>query len=167
METNQPIKWEILSGLAQYTFIHAPDKGNPKHRIGPAYKIDLMLNDAKQLKKAESLGLVIREKDDKHPHPFVTIKSKVKEGRNPPLCIDSQKNPIPKNILIGNGSEVRVRFLPWSYGEGEVTAILQEIQVVKLVEYKPTKEEVEKKGAFLDKVEGGFTVVNTNKEPVA
>lgn len=152
------IKFETLVGLAQYAFLHAPDKGNPKHRIPPAYKIDLMLVDPEQIKKAKSLGCTVKDPTEKHPHPYVSIKSKVKEGRKPPRVFDSARNPIPKSILVGNGSEVRVRFLPFTYGEGEMTPILQEVQVVKLVEYKPTERERETKGDFLGKVEGGFVV---------
>lgn len=151
------VKFEVLSGIAQYTFIHRPDGGNAKRKIAPAYKIDLMLDKKDQKAKAKALGLNIKPADDKHPHEFVTIKSKVKEGREKPRLIDSQRNTIPENILVGNGSEVNVRFLPWGYGEGEVSAILLEIQVVKLVEYKPTEGEKERK-SYLPVVEGGFVV---------
>lgn len=169
---NEPIKSEILEGIAQYAFLHAPDKGNPKHRIPPSYKIDLMLVDEAEVKKAEAQGLNIKDADTKHPHNFVSIRSKVKEGRKPPRVIDSQRNPVPKEILVGNGSKVRVRYIPYHYGEGEVTPILQEVQVISLVEYKPTDGEIAKKGSFLNRVEGGFTVtppqsVGNTTEPVA
>lgn len=153
----EQIKYETLSGVAQYTFIHRPDKGNEKRKIAPAYKIDLMFDNDDQRKKAEGLNLKVKPADEKHPMPFVTVKSKVAEGRNPPRLIDSQRNEIPNTILVGNGSKVNVRFLPWGYGEGEVTAILQEIQVVTLVPYAPTEGEKARK-SFLPVVEGGFTV---------
>lgn len=158
-DDKKPIKFEVLEGLATYCFIHQPDKGNPKFRIPPAYKVDLQLPDEGQLKKAKSLNLPIKSPDgNKFKDAYVSIKSKVQEGRLPPKLVDSQGNVIPKNILVGNGSKVRVRFLPFTYGEGEVTPILQEIQVITLVPYVPTSGEMERKGSFFEKVEGGFVV---------
>jgi len=167
----EPIKFEVLEGSAMYTFIHRPDKGNPKHRILPAYKIDLVLDTPEQLKKAQSFGLNIKKPkgpDDKFKGPYVQIKSKVADGREPPRVIDSQRNVIPPSILVGNGSKVRVRFLPWAYGEGEVTPILQEIQVLELVRYVPTEAELARKGDYLAAVPGGFVVPGGQvEEPVA
>lgn len=157
MSAKEFIKHEILSGLAQYAFVHQPDKGNIKRKIAPAYKIDVMFDNEEQKAKAKALGLNVKPADEKHPHEFVTIKSKVQEGRKKPRIIDSQRNDIPETILVGNGSRVNVRFLPWGYGEGEVSAILLETQVVELVEYKPTEGEKERK-SFLPVVEGGFVV---------
>jgi hypothetical protein len=161
-EKTDLVKYEVLSGVAQYTFIHRPDAGNPKRKIAPAYKIDLMLDNEEQKAKATALGLKIKPADAKHPMEFVTIKSKVAENRKPPRLVDSQRNDIPPSILVGNGSKVNVRFLPWGYGEGEVTAILLEIQVVDLVKYVPTEGEKERK-SFLPVVEGGFVVPGSSE----
>jgi len=151
------VKYEVLSGVAQYTFIHRPDPGNKTRKIAPAYKIDLMLDKEDQVEKAKALGLKIKPSNEKHPMPYVTCKSKVQEGRKKPRLIDSQRNDIPETILVGNGSKVNVRFLPYGYGEGEVSAVLLEIQVVELVKYVPTAGEKERK-SFLPVVEGGFDV---------
>ena len=159
--SNPPIQAEILEGVAMYAKVHKPDEGNPKHRIGPAYKMDLMLTDPAQLKKAESLNLKIRQ-PTKEPftHPYITLKSKVKEGRNGPRVMDSQRNIIPPTILIGNGSKVRTRFIPFAYGEGEVSAVLLDVQVLELVKYEP-KDKPNDNGGFLGKVEGGFVATAT------
>lgn len=164
-EKTDIIKHEILSGVAQYAFLHRADQGNLKRKILPAYKIDLMFNNEEQKNKAKALGLTIKPADDKHPMEYVTIKSKVKEGRKKPRLIDSQRNDIPESILVGNGSEVNVRFLPWGYGEGEVSAVLLEVQVVKLVEYKPTEGEKERK-SYLPVIEGGFVIPNKEEAEV-
>lgn len=161
-----PVEFETLRGIAQYCFAHAPDRGNVAEKIEPAYKIDLMLPDEKEASRAEALGLLVKDANEKHPHNFVTLKSKVKEGRKPPRVVDSQRNPIPKTILIGNGSDVIVRFIPYEYGKGKVTGILQEIMVVNLVKYEPTAEESTRKG-FLAPVQGGFVVPANSGEPVA
>lgn len=154
----EPVKFEILEGEAMYAFLHQPDKGNAKHRIGPAYKVDLVLNK-EQLAKAKSLGLKIREPkgpDDKFKGPYVQIKSKVQEGRKPPRVVDSQRNPIPPSILVGNGSKVRVRFLPYFFGEDGVTPILQELQVLTLVPYEPTDRREGAQRSVLRKSRGWF-----------
>ena len=169
--TNAPIESQILEGLAMYAFVHAPDKGNTKHRIPPSYKIEVCFDKPEQLTKAQSLGLNIREAQGQFEFPYVSFRSKVKEGRTPPRIMDAQRNPIPSSILIGNGSRVRVRFLPFEYGAGEISAILQDTQVLELIKYEPPKDDGESfgKANFLGKVEGGFTLPPElqNKEPVA
>jgi hypothetical protein len=151
-KSKQQVQYEVIEGIAMYAFLHQPDKGNPKYKIGPAYKIEVMLDDKTQLKFAESLGLKIKEPTDKFEFPFISIKAKVKEGRNGPRVMDSKRNLIPPKILVGNGSRVKVRFLPFEYGEGEVTAILQEVMVTKLVRYEGNTS------GFLDSEEDGFSV---------
>jgi hypothetical protein len=147
------VQYEVIEGVAMYAFLHQPDKGNPKRKIGPAYKIEVMLDDKTQLKFAESLGLKIKEPTEKFEFPYISVKSKVKEGRNGPRVMDSKRNIIPADILIGNGSRVKVRFLPFEYGEGEVTAILQEVMVTKLVRYEGGNN-----SGFLEPEEDGFSV---------
>ena len=149
---SDPIKSEILEGLAQYAFLHEPDRGNPKKRIAPSYKIDLMLTDDAQIEKAKALHLNVKPSNEKIPHPYTTIRSKVAEGRNGPRVIDSQKNPIPSNILIGNGSKVRVRFFTYDYDGEYHAAILQEVQVIELVRYERDNS------SELGEVKGGFVV---------
>lgn len=147
-----PIKSEILEGLAMYAFLHSPDKGNPARRIPPAYKIDLMLNTKEAEAKAKALKLNVKRPTEKHKFPYVSIKSKVQEGRTGPTVVDAQNNVVPPTVLVGNDSKVRVRFIPFTYGEGEVTAILQAVQVLELVPYE------RKESSGFDKVESGFTV---------
>lgn len=151
-KSKQQVQYEVIEGVAMYAFLHQPDKGNPKYKIGPAYKIEVMLDDKTQLKLAESLGLKIKDATDKFEFPYISIKAKVKEGRNGPRVMDSKRNAIPPNILIGNGSRVKVRFLPFEYGEGDVTAILQEVMVTKLVRYEGNTS------GFLASEEDGFSV---------
>lgn len=159
------VKYEVLEGIAVYAFVHKPDRGNDKEKIAPAYKIDLCFDKPDQLKKAKGFGLTIKDADAKHPHPYTIIKSKVDENRPPPLVVDSRRNTIPPNILIGNGSRVLVRFLPYGYGKGKVTGIFKEVMVLDLVRYEPSPEELERKG-FIPPREGGF-VVGAQEEPVA
>jgi len=161
-EANQPIESQILEGLAMYAFVHKPDPGNAKYKIPPAYKIEVQLDKPEQLKKAQTLGLKIREPDgEKFTFPYASFRSKVKEGRNPPRVMDSQRNLIDPKILVGNGSRVRVRFIPFEYGAGEITAVLQDTMVLDLVKYEPSPRE-----GFLEVVPGGYVAAST-EEPVA
>lgn len=145
-----PVKSEILEGLAMYAFLHSPDKGNAARRIPPAYKVDLMLDTKEAQAKAKELGLNIKRPTEKHKHPFVTIKSKVTEGRTGPTVVDSKNNVVPNTVLVGNDSRIRVRFIPFTYGEGEVTAVLQAVQVLNLVPYE--------RKAIFDEVDSGYTL---------
>jgi len=154
-----PVKSDILEGLAMYAFLHSPDKGNPSKRILPSYKIDLMLHTDEAIKKAKSHGLNVKKPTDKHQFPYVTIKTKVREGFNGPTVVDAKNNPVPASVLIGNNSLVRVKFIPFTYGEGEVTALLQAVQVLELVPY-------ERKPSF-DVVDNGFTVAAVADEAEA
>lgn len=154
-----PVKSDILEGLAMYAFLHSPDKGNAAKRIAPSYKIDLMLHTDEAIKKAKSHGLNVKKPTDKHQYPYVTIKTKVRDGFNGPTIVDAKNNPVPPSVLIGNNSLVRVKFIPFTYGEGEVTALLQAVQVLELVAY-------ERKPSF-EAVDGGFTVAATADEAEA
>lgn len=159
---NQPIESQILEGIAMYAFVHQPDKGNAKYKIPPAYKIEVQFDKPDQLKKAQDLGLKIREPDgEKFTFPYASFRSKVKEGRNPPRIMDSQRNPIDPKILVGNGSRVRVRFIPFEYGAGEITAVLQDTMVLELVKYEAGPRE-----GYLEAVPGGY-VASSSEEPVA
>ena len=87
----------------------------------------------------EKAGLNIRDKSDDRGE-FITLKRKVqgKNGDRPaPKVVDSQNNLWDKK-LIGNGSVITVKALPyeWHYaGKSGISADLAAVQVVELVEY--------------------------------
>jgi hypothetical protein len=137
----------IAEGTAYYPRVHTP---NPQ---SDAYET-IVTVDKEEAKKLKQLGLsVAKDKsgnvkdfgDKKYPFKFKR-KNQVK-GRDgetvelgAPKIVDSHKNEIDRETLIGNGSYVKVAFYAREYttpaGNG-VTADLVAMQVLKLVEYKP------------------------------
>ena len=75
------------------------------------------------------------------------------EKNDAPAVVDSMKKPMP-NVLIGNGSVVNVKYrtYDWTYhGRAGISADLQTVQVVDLVEYSGGKG-----GDDLPVIEGGY-----------
>ena len=132
----------------------------PNSTFEPAWQVDLCLDaDTKAL--VEGAGLNVRNKEDERGE-FVTLKRKVQGKNGPrtaPTVVDSQNNPWvvedeegnSEYKLIGNGSVVTVKALPfeWNYaGKAGKSADLAAVQVVELVEYAMDKD--------FDVVEGGY-----------
>jgi len=148
----QPV---IISGTCHYASIVEPNT-----TFEPVWSIDVTLDDANKA-IVENHGLTVKNKDDDRGN-FVTIKRKVmkKDGskRPAPSVLDSQNNSWDGK-LVGNGSKVNVKFLPyeWQYaGKAGTSADLLAVQVTDLVEYN--KEDFEA-------VDGGYTVA-TEKDDI-
>ena len=151
---NMPIQPLYLTGKCYWASVVEPNT-----RYEPTWQVDLCLDeDTKAL--VQEAGLTVRNKDDDRGE-FVTLKRKVqgkKGARQAPKVVDSQNNPWvvededgkSEYKLIGNGSVVTVKALPfeWNYaGKSGKSADLDAVQVVELVEYGD-------KG--FDVVEGGY-----------
>jgi hypothetical protein len=124
----------IISGKAHWASVLAPNT-----TYEPVYSIDLELDDDTK-STVEGLGLTIKNKGDDR-NDFVTIKRKLykKNGdeRPAPTVKDSANNNWDDQ-LIGNGSQVNVKFstYDWTYaGKSGVGADLMAVQVVDLVPY--------------------------------
>jgi hypothetical protein len=119
----------------------------PNSTFEPAWQVDLCLDaDTKAL--VEGAGLNVRNKEDERGE-FVTLKRKVQGKNGPrtaPTVVDSQNNPWvvedeegnSEYKLIGNGSVVTVKALPfeWNYaGKAGTSADLAGVQVVELIAY--------------------------------
>ena len=122
----------IVSGKAHWASVLAPNT-----TYEPVYSIDLELDDDTK-STIEGLGLTVKNKGD---FDFVTIKRKLykKNGdeRPAPTVKDSANNSW-NDQLIGNGSQVNVKFATydWTYaGKSGVGADLMAVQVVDLVPY--------------------------------
>jgi len=123
-----------LSGKCHYASVVEPNT-----TFEPTWQIDIAL-DKESKKLVEAAGLSIKNKGDDRGD-YVTLKRKVlrKDGsrRRAPSVKDSQNNPWDSK-LIGNGSTVNVKALPfdWSYaGKTGRSADLTAVQVVDLIEY--------------------------------
>lgn len=122
-----------LIGKSMYAQVHKPSKFNK-------FQVDLILDEDDQYKKAEDLGLKIREGEDKYEgKPFVSITrdDKMKDGSAVSIeVVDSDNKPM--TALIGNNSKVVAEFgaYPYDnrYGVG-VAARLYKLKVLDLVPY--------------------------------
>lgn len=178
----------VVEGLAMYASVHKPKKPFTEGMI-PAYTLDLVVTDD-QAKILEDEGLSVatkksletvrgREVEVFLPREYpeypgqkvfrLTRKTHKKgeapgmfgEARSPLVVNDSQNNPIPSNILLGNGSKVRVVVNPWTFnvkGKDITGHDLLEVQVLELVPYEGSG----KQGPNLEPVKGGFTVNSVN-----
>lgn len=131
----------ILSGKAYFACVHTENKANG------GYSMELTV-DKETAKALHVKGVTIKDRktgrgcQKADPNDtrglFVTLKSK----KFPPEVVDAKLNPIPKNILIGNGSDVKVKA---SIGHIEnkfgkfVVLNLNAVQVLNLIPYESNK----------------------------
>lgn len=128
----------IISGTARWASLTKPNT-----KFEPVWTIDLMLSadDAKSLKKD---GFNVKKDDDGH---FLKIKRRtVKRNLDPaepPRVVDSKNNEWDGK-LIGNGSQVKVKFAGFEYDETKpLAAYLNAVQVVDLVSYEEDFDSIE------------------------
>ena len=129
----------IESGLAYWASVR-----NPNLKYEPVYTVDLVV-DEEVAAKYEGKGFKVKTLvvNDEIVGKALTIKRKVNgpDGmvRKPPRLVDVHKEPIDDEVLVGNGSEVRVQFSEWEVNNkyGEFKGLdFQGMQVVNLVSYK-------------------------------
>ena len=136
-------------GVVMYAKVHEPDNFDPDK---PMYTVDLIV-DGDTEEALKGLGLNPRRnktgelvKYPEHEGVIFKLKSKYK-----PQLVDSKGNPVGPDVVVGNGSKVRVygNAYEWSFkGSKGVAGALNALQVIDLVEFK--------KGIPVDKIEGGF-----------
>lgn len=139
----------VLEGQAFYACLHQPNTAAQKlFGEAPCYKVVLVLDTPQEVEKAESYGLKVNPADAKCSHPYVTLRTKIKEGKKPedvkPEIIDSMQDVVPSSILIGNGSRIKVKFLTYwhkmsnKFGAGNY---MTKVQVLSLVKYTPPSQD--------------------------
>jgi len=135
----------VLEGVAYYSCIHQPNLYAQKEfGEAPCFKVTLGLDSQEEVEKAESYGLVVKPANEKIPHPHVTLKTKIKPEKKPedvrPSVVDSAQQEVPDNMIIGNGSRIRVKFMTYwhkispKYGAGNY---MTKVQIISLVRYTP------------------------------
>lgn len=145
----------VLTGTAYYTSVHRPampPKNNP-YDVPPQYTIKLV-PDAESAKIIKGYGHELKDPGEKSsiPGPYLEIKNKIysdvgsKEfdeevAKKKPDCVDARKKPIPEDILIGNGSKVRVK-VGWSFVKQQKKRFPRfwGLQVLDLVKYEKRDE---------------------------
>jgi|TARA_R110000787_G_scaffold4306_7_gene16679 hypothetical protein len=126
----------IIQGTAYWASVTQPNT-----TYEPVWSVDVgnLSAAAKKTLKADGLGDKIKNKDDEKGD-FINIKQKVnkRDGSTfePPKVVDGMKRPFAS--LIGNGSEVAVKYTAreWEYnGKAGITADLKAVQVIKHIPY--------------------------------
>ena len=131
----------VLKGKAYYACVHTENKTNG------GYNLELVIDKA-TAKLLHEKGVTIKDrrtgKGCKVADPtdtrglFVTLKSK----KFAPAVVDSKLNPLPKSVLIGNGSDVKVKttiaHIDNKFGKFTVLN-LNAVQVLNLVPYESKK----------------------------
>lgn len=132
----------VFRGKAQYAKVLGEPMLN-YNKDGKEWKIDLVLADKGTLAEAKKLGIGdrIKQKDDYvDGQSYMTFKQaefKRDGSANDPIKVtDILGNAWPKDKLIGNGSDVDVKFVVIDYGPGKKSGVyIRSIRVLKLVEY--------------------------------
>jgi hypothetical protein len=120
------------TGLAYWASVKSP---NTKYE--PVYQVNLIVDrDTAEKYKAE--GCTIREMEE---GPALVIKRKVNGPngmiRNAPKLLDKEGNET--DILVGNGSKVKVQFNPfdWEYaGNTGKSLDFQAMKILELIQYE-------------------------------
>tara|TARA_R100000995_G_scaffold52220_1_gene25290 strand:+ start:1498 stop:1938 length:441 start_codon:yes stop_codon:yes gene_type:complete len=129
----------IESGLAYWASVR-----NPNLKYEPVYTVDLVV-DEEVAAKYEGRGFKVKTLvvNDEVVGKALVIKRKVNGPngmvRKPPKLVDQNKNSLDDDVLVGNGSKVRVQFNEWEVDNkyGTFKGLdFQGMQVVDLVSYK-------------------------------
>ncbi len=125
-----------IKGKAMWAYVIVPNT-----RFTPKYTIDLVVDEeGKAL--LEKNGIQVSPYEEAFKAKFtLNVTSFSGEINEPPIVVDCNNEIM--DINIGNGSEVIVMYHPyeWSHsGRTGTKAILEGIQVIKLVEYLGKEE---------------------------
>jgi hypothetical protein len=133
----------VFRGKAQYAKVLGEPMLN-YNKDGKEWKIDVVFADEKGIKaEAKKLGIAdrVKQKDDYvDGQPYMTFKQaefkRNGEANERVKVTDILGNPWPQDKLIGNGSDIDVKFVVVDYGPGKKHGIyIRSIRVLKLVEY--------------------------------
>jgi hypothetical protein len=129
----------IESGIAYWASVR-----NPNLKFEPVYTVDLVV-DEEVAAKYEGKGFKVKTLvvNDEVVGKALTIKRKVNGPngmiRKAPKLVDENKNVLEDDVLVGNGSKVRVQFNEWEANNkfGDFKGLdFQAMQVIDLISYK-------------------------------
>ena len=140
----------IQQGIAYWASVRTPNT-----KFEPCYTVDLVVSD-EVANDFESRGFRVKDLvvNDEEVGRAITIKRKVNGPngmvRKAPKLFDKDK--IPLDELVGNGSKVKVQYNEWETSNkyGDFKGLdFQAMQVIELVSYKTGD------GDEFDTIEGG------------
>lgn len=139
-----------IKGKSMWSYTTAPDT-----KYDPCWRINVLVGP-EEAKKAKAIGLriiktdpVMNEDEASLGDYKITFKRYTeKRGKHKgqankaPIVVDADEAPF--DFIIGNGSDVIVEFEPYTWnfnGKTGVSADLQKIKIINLVEYIPKDDE--------------------------
>ena len=129
----------IESGIAYWASVR-----NPNLKFEPVFTVDLLVNE-EVASKYEGRGFKVKTLvvNDEVLGKALQIKRKVNGPngmvRKAPKLVDENKVPLDDDVLVGNGSKVRVQFSEWEVSNkyGDFKGLdFQGMQVLDLISYK-------------------------------
>lgn len=121
---------------------------NPNVKYEPCWTIDIIVSEEKK-RKLEKAGYKVKE--DKEGDLIFKVKRKVKSKKgkefDPPIVQDEEGNEFKK--LVGNGSEVKVKFTGYEWealGSAGKSGWLDEVTIIKHVAYEEDDENFDTEG---------------------
>ncbi len=125
----------VLKGKSFYL------QGVRPNELSGKYQMDISLDDT-EVQKLKAIGVEVKNKDDARGN-FVTLKRSASTKDGTPMAgpkiIDSDEVEIPAEVLIGNGSTVKVvtHKYDWTFkGKKGIGLGLDVVQVLDLVPYE-------------------------------
>lgn len=168
--SKQEFKKVIVEGIAMYPSVHTPRKAYTEGEP-PVYTLDLVVDDetakiltAEGLKPAKTIvdenTKKLKEYSDYAGKKVFIFKRKTvkKDGKSmsPLRVVDSELNPISQEVLIGNGSRVKVSINPFSgtyQGKTYTSHNLMGVQVLELKEYQKLDDGLAKTKGYVTKTQ--------------
>lgn len=137
------IKTVVFRGKASFAKILGEPILN-YNKDGKEWKMDLELTDRTSVKEAKDLGIGDRVKQKENyleGAPFMTFKqAELRRDGTPNQAItvvDPLGKPWNQNTLIGNGSDVDVKFVVMDHGPGKKHGVyIRGVRVLNLVPYE-------------------------------
>lgn len=131
-----PMETAYFTGESYYASVHTPNT-----RYEKKYVLQLALEGA-ELEKAKKLKLKIKAPSKYVPKQHIEIKRVVRsEATKAPTVIDASNNPFPKDVMLGNGTVVKVKVGLYDNKRDNMAAYMDTVKVVKLVKFESTNQE--------------------------
>lgn len=130
----------IINGLAMYAMVVGAPRINQFNPDNPLWSIDVVVDkDTVKKLKAEGLGWKIKDAKEGYSSEYITFKknSLRSDGtkNNPIEIVDAQGKPWDTR-LIGNGSEVNIRYTTYEGFKKQTNPRINGIQVIRLVPFE-------------------------------
>jgi hypothetical protein len=129
------IKEYVFSGTLKFPFITSPNKKYEK------YSTNFYPDDASDRKKIKDTGTKCGVKEDNEGELFYTFTTPQSEK---PIVVDTEGQPIPDDVLVGNGTKARVKitvekFKSPTWGDVARTRLVA-VVIDELVKYEKPEE---------------------------